>query len=102
MRFNIRREHDLAVEYQLQRRRILFGRAAPIAARGRVEGHQVREPQLDLLRGEAHDCEGRAEVEQAEGGLLAGWRAAGLEDLQSQSALATLLGEGTHALLEFS
>src|SRR6185369_13423518 len=32
---------DLAVQHQVQRRRVMFGRAAPVADRAGIESHQV-------------------------------------------------------------
>ena len=46
--------------------------AAPVADRARVEGHQVGQPDLDLVHREADDRQRRAVHEQAVGGELPG------------------------------
>ena len=71
-----------------------LGQAAPVALRRRVEGHQVREAQLDACRREADDREVAAVAEQREGRRLAGRRARGLEDARAPGRDAVLLGEG--------
>ncbi|MCZ7565416.1 MAG: hypothetical protein M5U08_17865 [Burkholderiales bacterium] len=48
-------ERDLAIEHQVERGGVEFGRAAPVADRPRVERHQVGEADLDLVHREAHD-----------------------------------------------
>ena len=50
---------------------IVFGRAAPVADRARVERHQVRQAHLDLVHREADHRQRRAVHEQAVGGELA-------------------------------
>ena len=54
------RERDAAREHEVDDGRVVLGQAAPVALRGRVERHQVREPQLDLLRRVADDRRGSA------------------------------------------
>src|SRR5215471_16362765 len=47
--FDKRVDRDLAVEHQIQRSGIELGRAAPVADGARIEGHQVRQAQFDLI-----------------------------------------------------
>src|SRR6185369_489433 len=47
-----RRNLHFAVQHQVQRGRVLLGRAAPVADRAGVESHQVGQSHLDLVHGE--------------------------------------------------
>ena len=85
---------DLAVEHEVERRRVVLGRAAPVADRARVERHQVRQPDFDLVHREADHRQRRAVDEQAVGGELAGGGARALEDEPLGGAQAVLLREG--------
>src|SRR5690242_13817232 len=87
---------NLAGQYHLQRRRILFCRASPVAARGSVKCHEVGEPQLNFLRRESHHSQVSSEIEQAESGDLAGRRAAHLKNLEPRALVRILLEEVTH------
>ena len=88
-----RAEFDAAVENQIERLRIELRRAAPVAERARVVGHQVRQPHLDLVHGEADHAERRAMIEQAERRFLPGARARAFEDDPLGLPQPALLGE---------
>ena len=78
---------------------VLIGRASPISPGGGIEGHQIRQTHFNFLRGVADDRQVCSRIEQAEGGLLAGGRPAGFENLEADAAPAALFGEGPHGRL---
>ena len=92
--------YALAGEDEVQYGRVVLGQAAPAAFGSGVEGHEVREADLDALRREADDAQVRAVVEQTKRGLLSGVAAGRLEDLPLDTRRARLLGEAAHQLLE--
>ena len=83
-------------EHHGQRVRVLVGRASPISARGGIESHQIGQAHFNFLRCIPNDRQMSTRIEQAERGLLAGGRPAGLENLEANAVPAALPGERPH------
>src|SRR3990172_11770795 len=88
-----RRNLYAAVEHELESVRVELRRTAPIANRAGVEGHQVGQPDLYLIHGEADHGECRPVIEKAECRLLAGAGARAFKNDPFALAQATLLRE---------
>ena len=71
---------DSAFEHQVERRRVMLGRAAPVAEGARIERHEVGQAQLDAVHRETDDSECCAVHEQTPGRGLSGGRTRALED----------------------
>ena len=94
VRLDERLERNLAVEHEVERRRVVFRWTTPVADGACIEGHQVGQADLDLVHRETHHAERGAVYQQAEGAGLARSGARALEDLPLCVAQAVGLGEG--------
>jgi len=84
---------DTAVHDEFQGGGIEIGRAAPITDRPRVERHQVRESDLDLVHGEPNDRQRRTMIDQTKRSFLANTRTRAFKNDPFTLTQAGLLGE---------
>src|SRR3974377_2003723 len=93
---------DPTAENKPKRRGIKLGRTSPVAQRADVKGHQVGQPNFNLVHGEPYDAQRSAMIDERKGGLLAGPRSRAFENDPLGLTQASLLGEGLNRSLDFA
>src|SRR5579872_3897695 len=102
MLFHERCDLDAAAQDHIQRGRVEFRRTSPIAERAGVVRHEIGEPNLDLVHGEADHAQRGAMIDQAECGFLPGARARTFEDDPFGLPQRTAIGETLYRRFDFA